>query len=243
VTETPELKPAEQNSAPIFSVPPIILAIIGLLFAIHLVLQIQGLSWQIQAQYALAFIPMRFTSSLFPQLKGSAYWSMLTYALLHADWMHVAFNSLWLLIFSKPVVLRLGSAKYLILLAISIVAGAAASLIVHWGEFMVMVGISAGVSGVMAAAIPLIYADGGTWGTNSAEHMAVIKPLTPLQIFTQKTSLFFTLMWLGLTMFTATTQYFTGTAFLEERVVAWEAHVGGFIVGLLAFYLLDRKKI
>lgn len=243
MSDQTELKPTEQNPVPAFSVPPIILVIIGMLVAIHVALQAGGMSWQIQAQYAFAFIPMRFTTTLFPQIKGSAYWSMLTYGLLHADWMHLGFNSLWLLIFSKPLVLRIGSWRYLLLLAVSVVAGAAASLAVHWGEFLVMIGISAGVSGVMAAAIPIIYAPGGHWGTASAENMAYVQPLTPLQILTQRTPLFFTLMWLGLTTFTATTQYFTGTAFLEERVIAWEAHLGGFLAGFVMFYLLDRNMV
>jgi membrane associated rhomboid family serine protease len=225
------------------NVPWVVLIVIGILTAIHLALQLGGMSWQIGAQYAFAFIPIRFTYAIFPQIKGSAYWSMLTYGLLHGDWTHLGFNSLWLLIFSKPVALRLGSLRYLILLAISVIAGAAAGLIVHWGEFVVMVGISAGVSGVMAAAIPIMYARGGMWSMTSADQMAHITPLTPIQIITQRTPLFFTIMWLGLQMVTATSQYMTGTAFLEERVVAWEAHLGGFIAGFILFYVLDRKPV
>jgi membrane associated rhomboid family serine protease len=237
-----KINPPVQLPASAINVPWIILVVIGFLIAVHLGLQLAGQSWQISAQFAFAFIPIRFTQPYFPQIRGSAYWSMLTYGLLHADWLHLGFNSLWLLIFSKPVVLRLGSLRYLALLLLSIFAGAVAGLIVHWGEFVVMVGISAGVSGVMAAAIPLMYARGARWELNSAEHMAMISPLTPVQILRNRTAFGFTIMWLALTMFTATSQYFTGTAFLEERVIAWEAHLGGFIAGFILFYLLDRKQ-
>ncbi len=216
-----------------------VLIVIGLLLVIHVSLQFAGPSWQISAQYAFAFIPIRFTANLFPQVQGSAYWSMFTYGLLHADWTHLGFNSLWLLIFSKPVVLRLGSLRYLIILSVSIVGGAVASLIIHWGEFLVMIGISAGVSGIMAAAIPLMYARGGSWAMISSDNMSQLIPLRPVEIITHRTPLVFTVMWLGLTMLTATSQYLTGTAFLEERVVAWEAHVGGFVVGIVLFYLLE----
>lgn len=227
---------------PVFNIPPVIIAVVAVLVLIHGVLQFEGLSWQIFSQYAFAFIPIRFTSSIFPQMKGSAYWSMLTYGLLHADWTHLGFNSLWLVIFSKPVVLRIGSWRYLVLLAISTIAGAVAGLIVHWGEFVVMVGISAGVSGMIAASIPIMYAGNIGMGTMTERQVRRVQPLSPLQILKNRQALVFTLMWLALTMFTATSQYMTGTAFLEERVIAWEAHLGGFIAGFIAFYLLDYSS-
>ncbi len=243
MTDATEQKLPEKTSVPVLNVPVVVLIVIGLLFAIHGLLQWGGLSWQVSAQYAFAFIPIRFTYSIFPQIKGSAYWSMLTYGLLHADWTHLGFNSLWLLIFSKPVALRLGTLRYLLVLISSVFAGAVAGLIVHWGEFVIMVGISAGVSGVMAAAIPIMYARGAMSGMATHDNLQHIKPLTPIQIFTQRTPLLFTLLWIGLTMFTATSQYLNGVAFLEERVVAWEAHLGGFLAGLFLFYLLDRKQV
>jgi membrane associated rhomboid family serine protease len=224
-----------------FNLPPVVVAVVAVLAVIHGALQIGGEQWQAASQYLFAFIPARFGPVPFPQVPGSAYWSMLTYGLLHADWVHLGFNSLWLVIFSKPVVLRLGSLRYLALLVVTIVAGALAGLAVHWGEFVVMVGISAGVSGLIAAAIPIMYAGNRLVGLANPHQMKTLKPLTPIQILQNKQALIFTVMWLALTMFTATSQYLTGTAFLEERMVAWEAHLGGFIAGFIAFYLLDRK--
>ena len=243
MTDLSEIKPSEKTSVPLLNVPWVVVVVIALLVAIHLTLQIGGTSWQIGAQYAFAFIPIRFTYAIFPQIKGSAYWSMLTYGLLHADWTRLGFNSLWLLVFSKPVALRLGALRYVILLALSVIAGAAAGLYVHWGQFVVMVGISAGVSGVTAAAIPIIYAHGGMWSMTTANQMAHIKPLTPLQILTRRTPLLFTGLWLGMQIATAAGQYMTATAFLQERVIAWEAHIGGFLAGFVLFYLLDRKSV
>ena len=246
MTNPPPTNSDERTSAkstqPIFNLPLLTVGIIALLVAIHAGLLLGGEQFQIWSQAVFAFNPARFGAEPINQTPGSAYWSMLTYGLLHADWLHLGFNCLWLVIFSKPVILRLGNLRFLVLLTSSIVAGACASLIVHWGEFLVMVGISAGVSGMVAASIPIIYARGGHWGLASAEHMALIQPLTPIGITTNKTAAVFTLVWLALTTFTATTQYFTGTAFLEERVIAWEAHLGGFIMGFLMFYLLDRKN-
>ena len=41
-------------------------------------------------------------------LPGSEYWTLVTYMLLHGDWMHLTFNALWLLVFGTPVARYLG---------------------------------------------------------------------------------------------------------------------------------------
>jgi membrane associated rhomboid family serine protease len=136
----------------------------------------------------------------------------------------------------------MGSARYLTVLVISIIAGAVAGLVVHWGQFVIMVGASAGVSGVLAAAIPIMYGGSSARPNEPQGILAPFRPLSPQQFLNNSRALIFTFIWLGATMITATSQYMTGTAFLEERVIAWEAHLGGFIAGLVSFYLLDRKR-
>ena len=68
-----------------------------------------------------------------------------------------------------------------------------------------------------------------------------------MQILTDRRALTFSLVWMALTFFTASTQYLTGTAFLEQRQIAWDAHLGGFCVGLVFFYVLNasikRKEV
>ncbi len=235
----PELK-YDQNQR-LINLPPVVIAVIGVLVTAHLFLQLAGLPWQNWAQFAFSFIPARFGPVPFPQIPGSAYWSMLTYSLLHADWFHLGANCLWLAIFSKPVATWMGSGRYLAVLVISIFAGALAGLLVHWGQFVIMVGASAGVSGILAAAIPIMYGGDSVAPNQPMGIASRFRPLSPKQFLTNRRALIFTFVWLGLTMITATSQYMTGTAFLEERVIAWEAHLGGFIAGLISFYLLGRK--
>jgi len=240
MTQSQNDEPAVAAKPPIINLPPVVWVLLGLLLTIHLVISQGGDPWRAWTNYAFAFIPARFGTLPFPQPEGAAWWSMVTYAFLHADWEHVLANSAWLAVFSKPVEARLGTLRYLALLTLSIIAGAVASLIAHWGETLIMVGISAGVSGVLAAAIPLM-------NGKYVEHLDTIQPLRPLELLRNARALTFTVMWLFLTLVTATTQYMTGTAFLEQHVIAWEAHLGGFIAGFIAFYLLDatieRKSV
>ncbi len=40
---------------------------------------------------------------------GAQIWTFFTYALIHADLMHLGFNALWLLAFGSPVARRFGA--------------------------------------------------------------------------------------------------------------------------------------
>ncbi len=231
------------SSQPAINLPAVVWILIVVLFVIEALIQLGPPSWQAFASYNFAFIPARFGPEPFPQYGLARWWSMLTYGFLHADWVHVASNSLWLAVFSKPVEAHLGTLRYLVLLAVSIIAGAIAALIVHWGQPIILVGISAGVSGILAGAIPLMHGRPG----NPYAMAPSLTPLRPMQILTNGRALTFTIMWLVLTFFTASTQFLTGQALIEQRVVAWESHLGGFIVGFIMFYILDatlpRKQV
>ncbi len=221
---------------PAINLPRVVWMLILALVGIHLVLQAGGPHWQAFAIYTFAFIPARLSLEHFPQPPGAAVWSFLTYGLLHGDWMHVLGNCLWLVVFSKPVQARLGTLRYLLLLALSVIAGAASTLLLHWGEPLQLVGISGGVSGLLAAAIPLMY------GHREPSPSGRLRPLAPMEILRDRRALTFSLMWLGITALTATSQFLTTNAIIAQQVVAWEAHVGGFIMGLLVFYGLDHAN-
>ena len=145
------------STAPVFNAPAVVLAVIAVLVAVHVLLFILGEGWQVWSLYALALNPVRFTEPGIPMPAGSAYWTLLTYMLLHGDWMHLTFNSLWLLVFGTPVARYLGSRRFLLVCLLAGLAGALASLVLHWGQMVFVVGASGAVSGLLAAAIPIMY--------------------------------------------------------------------------------------
>ena len=224
------------------NVPWVVVAVVAVLIVIHVMLWILGLSWQAWFYYAFSFIPERLGGGrVIPRIPGSEVWTFFTYTILHADKFHLGTNCLWLAVFSTPVARRLGPARYLAFLMATAAAGAAASLLLHWGQFVFVVGASACVSGALAAAMPIMFAPGFSSRLQNDGDYQSLHVLSPRQLLASPRALVFTSVFLLLTLLSGTSILLTGTAFLEERSVAWEAHLGGFLMGLLAFYFLDRR--
>jgi membrane associated rhomboid family serine protease len=173
---------------PIFSVPVVVVALVGALVAIHAVVAYLGPGPREAVYVDWGFIPGRLTISLWPdrlaallarantdadalaqarmwrdtaaEHGGARPWTLLTYALLHVSWAHVGVNSIWLVAFGPPVARRLGAARFLAFFAVTAIAGALA----HWAfapmDFGPLIGASAADSGLMAAAARFIFQPG-----------------------------------------------------------------------------------
>lgn len=239
-----EADPAEpQRREPVFRVPDVVLAFVAVLAAIHLALVLGGPEWQVLSLYLFSFIPARLGGDgAFPHVAGSQVWSFLTYALLHGGWVHLISNSLWLVVFGTIVARRLPAWRFLALSAISAIAGAVAMLIVYWGQDTIVVGASAAVSGLMAAAIPIMYARNIRYADLQSRDLRTLRVLQPGELLRDRRALFFAGVWFFVTLLTGASG-FLGNSFAEAGRIAWEAHIGGFIAGFAAFYLLDRQRV
>lgn len=227
------------HGGPVLQAPAVVIWVIGGLAAVHAALWLAGPNWQMWSIYALAFIPARLSDAAYPIFPGSKVLSFLTYSLLHAGWGHLAANSLWLLIFGTPVARYLGAGRFLLLSVIASVCGALATLLMHWGEQYIMVGASGAVSGLMGAAVPIMYGSRLGWRSPMIGNPATTQPLSPGQFLTSRNALVFTLVWMAITMVTGASGW-TGNSFVREGGIAWEAHMGGFLGGIAGFYLLWR---
>jgi membrane associated rhomboid family serine protease len=133
--------------------------------------------------------------------------------------------------------------RYLIFCFLAAAAGSAAMLLAHWQQFIIVVGASGIVSAALAAAAPIMFADGFSWGRSSDATYRELTVLSPIQLLNNYQALIFTAVFLAMTLLSGASQTSSGTAFLEERSIAWQAHLGGFIAGFVLFYLLDRRKV
>jgi membrane associated rhomboid family serine protease len=132
----------------------------------------------------------------------------------------------------------LRTARFLLLSAIGAVAGALAYYAFHPSQFAVLVGASAAISAQVAAAARLMYSGPGMrWSHEEA--IGTRRPLSLAQTFTNRLSLIFIIVWLGI-------NYLFGAVGLAtpdgQAPVAWEAHLGGFLAGLFLLGLIDRQR-
>ncbi len=233
-----------RTSEPIFNVPAIVLAIIGIC-----VLVLAGEEFLLSSEeditflYYFAFVPARYDSSLrlvgnFPGGTGADIWTFVTYAFIHGDTLHLGMNSVWFLPFGSAVARRFGTLRVIGFFVATAAAGALAHLVTHWGELMPMIGASAAVSGFMAGAIRFAFQRGGPLAMfRSEDPAAYLVPAAPLSAALRDPRiLIFLLAWLGLNLL-----FGVGSVGVPggEQSIAWQAHIGGFVAGLLLFRLFD----
>src|SRR5262249_29189177 len=191
---------------------------------------------------AFAFIPARYDPSVavdvvWPGGWAGDIWTFVTYALIHADLSHLLFNCVWLLAFGTPVAQRFGALRFLAFMAATAAAGAGVHLVTHFGELLPMIGASAAISGAMAAAMRFVFQRGGPlslWRDREEAHRVPAAPLA--ESLRDPRVLAFLFVWFGTNLlFGVFTIGVTGT----EQAVAWQAHIGGFVAGMLAFAAFD----
>jgi membrane associated rhomboid family serine protease len=163
-------------------------------------------------------------------------WSLLTYALLHAGWEHAIINALWMLAFGAPVFRRFGEGRALLFLAVTTVAAAVFHALLNTAEVLPVIGASGGVSALTAAAMRFVLAGDGPLDLSGAHD----RPAPPLaQALREPRVLVFLGVWFGINLLGG-----LGLPLAADtgQTIAWEAHVGGFLAGLLLFPLFDRHS-
>jgi membrane associated rhomboid family serine protease len=231
-------------SEPIFNVPAVVVAIIAVLVLVLVAEQFLLTDAQdIAFLYYFAFIPARYDSSLlpagsFPGGDGAEIWTFVTYAFIHGDAVDLTMNAVWFLPFATAIARRFGNLRFLGFFAATAAAGALAHLITHRGDVLPMVGSSAAVSGFMAGAIRFAFQHGGPLSMFRNDDPAAYRvPAAPLMVALRDPRiLIFLAAWFGLNLL-----FGIGTLTMPgvEQSIAWQAHIGGFLAGLVLFSLFD----
>jgi membrane associated rhomboid family serine protease len=228
---------------PLFNVPTVIVALLALFAGIQGVREyLLNQAQDVQVLLLFAFIPSRYDAGAmlqaWPGGIGAEIWTFVTYSFLHANWMHFGVNAIWFLPFGSAVARRFGTWRFLAFFAVTAAAGAALHLATHAGEQYPMIGASAAISGTMAAAMRFAFQRGGPLGMLRGDEEDAYKvPALPLiGVLRDPRVLLFVGVWFGINIIFGVGTFPTLTG---GESVAWQAHVGGFLAGILLFSWFD----
>jgi membrane associated rhomboid family serine protease len=238
---TPE-EPPEAPREPILTLPGALTAYVALLAVIHIVRMLLPLDTDDLVIEMFGFIPKRYDSTLldvtFPGGTGAKIWTFVTYSLLHANLTHIGFNVLWLLPFGSALARRFGGFRFFLFMAVTAAAGALAHLLTHEHAVAPMIGASASVSGAMAAAIRFAFVKGSflSFSRGDADAAARVPALSLMHALRNGRVLGFLSIWFGVNIIFGIGSIAIGA---DGASVAWQAHIGGFLAGLMLFSLFD----
>jgi membrane associated rhomboid family serine protease len=157
--------------------------------------------------------------------------TLFTATFIHAGWLHLIFNMLFLWIFGDNVEDAMGHLPYLVFYVLVGIIASLAQVASSPSSTVPGVGASGAIAGVMAAYLVLY--PGAT--------IHVIIPIIVIPWFTNLPAWVLMIFWFA-------TQVFSGLAELGARAtggeggVAWWAHIGGFLAGLLLVWFFRSRR-
>lgn len=167
-----------------------------------------------------AFIPSRFLAN-----PGGDFLTIFTSMFMHAGWLHLGGNMLYLWIFGDNVEDRLGHLKFIIFYLLAGIVAIFAQLAFSAGSDVPNVGASGAIAGVLGAYM-VMFPKGKV---NVLMGRGVI-PMPALVVIG---------LWIVL-------QLFSGIGSITDAAqtggVAYMAHIGGFIAGIALTFLLGGNR-
>ncbi|MFW5969314.1 MAG: rhomboid family intramembrane serine protease [Halofilum sp. (in: g-proteobacteria)] len=154
--------------------------------------------------------------------------TVLTSMFLHGGWMHLIGNMLYLWIFADNVEDAMGHSRFVVFYIVCGIAAAMAQLALDPSSEIPMVGASGAISGVLGAYLLL----------HPKARVLVLIPLGFLTQIVRLPALIVLVLWFGLQLFQ---QLMTGTG--SGGGVAFMAHIGGFVAGMVLIPFFRWRRI
>ncbi|BBO67881.1 hypothetical protein DSCA_18110 [Desulfosarcina alkanivorans] len=214
-----------RDTTPSKSVPVVNNTLIGINVVFFLVQLAQGPA-QDHFVYLYGLVPAKFTV---PRVAayfsfGQNLLSLFTFMFLHGGFMHLIGNMWTLYIFGDNVEDRLGSARYIAFYLLCGLASGMSHLLLNAHSNIPTIGASGAIAGVMGAYF-ILY---------PGSRILTLIPIIFIPWFVEIPAFFFLGIWFVLQFLNAAGS--SGHA----GGIAWWAHIGGFVFGVLFLKLFDR---
>ncbi len=186
-------------------------------------------------------IPSRFVD---PDIVGGMLpllWTPITHALLHGSWTHLFFNVAWLAIFGTPVARRYGGLWFYLVFFAGAIGGALFFSVLQTDQSSVLIGASGGIASLTGAAMRFVF-EPVEMGTDSMGGRTIVmgrRLASMAGVFRNTRARAFTLFWLG---FNLAIPVYGAMVASEGPSIAWQAHIGGFVVGFFLPSLIEGGR-
>ncbi|MEZ5781321.1 MAG: rhomboid family intramembrane serine protease [Rhizobiaceae bacterium] len=222
----------QRKSEPIFNVPFVVVILAAICVGIHVIrVYLLTPEQDFDLLVRAAFVPIRYFGPY--DLDVWAFTSPISYAFLHGNFTHLLLNMVWFVAFGSPLANRLAPARFL---AFWVAAGLGAVVLhyaLHHASEAPLVGASGAISGMMGAAARYGFRIDRSSGTG-----VYGGPLLPVGVaLTMRPVVSFLAVWFVINLVTGLVGFAPN---MEDASIAWEAHIGGFLVGFFGIGLFDR---
>jgi membrane associated rhomboid family serine protease len=168
-----------------------------------------------------AFVPSRFLAD-----PAGDFATLFTSMFMHAGWAHLLGNMLYLWIFGDNVEDRLGHALFFVFYILCGLAATFAQLAISLGSSVANVGASGAIAGVLGAYLVMF--------PRGRVNVLLGRFVTPMS------ALIVIGFWFLLQIFSQISVFSAGSQ--DQGGVAYMAHIGGFVAGVVLTFLLGRNR-
>lgn len=231
--EEPEVDPERPPRERIFNLPLVVILLLLTCVGVHMarvgILSPEQDAWLLVEG---AFFPLRYTGGY--DLELFTFASPVTYSFLHGGWAHLLVNMIWLAAFGSPLATRLGWTRFLAFWVVTSIAAAGLHFVMHPYDDAPLIGASGAISGMMGAAARFAFR------VDRSGHLPGFSgPVLPVTYVLQlRPVLIFLTVWMLINLVTGVYSLVPNM----EDPIAWEAHIGGFVVGFFGVGLFDRPR-
>jgi membrane associated rhomboid family serine protease len=206
--------PIQDERQKAINLPPATAVLAGVLILIHLGRQFLSIEADERLILNFALIPDRLTQT---PLDWGAVGALFSHMLLHGGWLHLVANTGMLLAFAAGLEKLIGAPRMLLLALISGLAGALLHVAVYPHDGTPMLGASGAISGLFGAMMVLL-----AQRQRSPRFVLGVSAL-----------------WLASNVALGLSGIPSGDETME---IAWVAHLGGYIAGLLGMLVLAPRR-